>query len=78
MKAAVTFTDTLYLNAEGDANAVFVIQVKGAFSTSVNSKVNLINGALAQNVFWMVDGAVSIIIIQFSTVPLFVIMEQSI
>ncbi len=60
MKAAVTFTDTLYLNAEGDANAVFVIQVKGAFSTSVNSKVNLINGALAQNVFWMIDGAVSI------------------
>lgn len=60
MKAAVTFTDTLYLNAEGDANAVFVIQVKGAFSTSVNSRVNLINGALAQNVYWMVDGAVSI------------------
>jgi gliding motility-associated-like protein/uncharacterized repeat protein (TIGR01451 family) len=60
MNSAVTFTDSLYLNAENDANAVFVIQVKGAFSTSVNSKVILINGAQSKNVFWNIDGAVSI------------------
>jgi hypothetical protein len=60
MKAAVTFTDTLYLNAENDANAVFVIQVNGAFATSTYSKVLLINKAQAKNVYWKIDGAVSI------------------
>jgi len=60
MKAATVFTDTLYLNALGDANAVFVIQINGALSTSTHSKVKLINGTLAKNVFWKVDGAVDI------------------
>ena len=60
MNSAVTFTDSVYLNAENDANAVFVIQVNGAFSTSTFSKVILINGAQATNVYWMVNGAVSI------------------
>jgi hypothetical protein len=60
MNAAVTFTDTLYLDAQGNSNAVFVIQVNGAFSTSTFSKVNLINGTLAKNVFWKIDGAVEI------------------
>ncbi|OFY84793.1 MAG: hypothetical protein A3F72_05915 [Bacteroidetes bacterium RIFCSPLOWO2_12_FULL_35_15] len=60
MNAATSFTDTLFLNALGDANAVFVLQLKGALSTSTYSKVILINGAQAKNVYWMVDGAVSI------------------
>ena len=60
LNAATTFTDTLYLNGEGDANAVFVIQIKGALSTSTYSKVILMNGTQAQNVFWLVNGAVSI------------------
>jgi hypothetical protein len=60
LNAATTFTDTLYLNAEGDANAVFVIQINGALSTSTYSRVNLINGAQAKNVFWLINGAVSI------------------
>jgi hypothetical protein len=60
MNAATIFTDTLYLNALGNANAVFVIKINGALSTSTYAKVALINGALAKNVFWKVDGAVSI------------------
>lgn len=60
LNAATTFTDTLYLNGEGDANAVFVIQIKGALATSTYSKVILMNGTQAQNVFWLVNGAVSI------------------
>ncbi len=60
MNAAVTFTDTLYLNALNNANAVFVIQVNGAFSTSVYSKVILINGAQAKNVYWKIEGAVTL------------------
>ncbi len=60
MNAATVFTDTLYLNALGNANAVFVIKINGALSTGTYAKVSLINGALAKNVFWKVDGAVSI------------------
>jgi gliding motility-associated-like protein len=60
LNGAVTLTDSLYLNAEGNANAVFVIQINGALSTSVNSKIILINGAQSRNVYWKVDGAVSI------------------
>jgi len=60
MNGATTFTDSLYLNAEGNYNAVFVIKIKGALSTSTYSKVLLINGTQAKNVYWSVDGAVSI------------------
>ena len=60
LNAATTFTDTLFLNAEGDVNAVFVIQINGALSTSTYSKVILINGAQAKNIYWKVEGAVTI------------------
>jgi gliding motility-associated-like protein len=60
MNAAATFTDTVFLNAEGNANAVFVFQIGGALSTSTYSVVKLINGAQAKNVFWKVEGAVNI------------------
>jgi hypothetical protein len=60
LNAATVFTDTLYLNALGNADAVFVIQMNGALSTSTYSKVKLINGAQAKNVYWKIEGAVSI------------------
>jgi hypothetical protein len=60
MEGAATFTDTLYLDAQDNANAVFVIQINGALSTSTYSKVLLANGAQAKNVYWKVEGAVSI------------------
>jgi hypothetical protein len=60
LNAATVFTDSLYLNAEGNANAVFVIKINGALSTSTYSKVKLINGTQAKNVFWKIEGAVSI------------------
>ncbi len=60
MNGAVTLTDSVFLNAQGNANAVFVLQIKGALSASSLSKVVLINGAQSKNVYWMVDGAVSL------------------
>ena len=60
MNAATVLTDSLYLNAEGDANAIFVIQINGALTTSTFSNVSLINGAQAKNVYWEVQGAVTI------------------
>lgn len=60
LNAATVFTDSLYLNAQGNANAVFVIKINGALTTSTYSKVLLINGAQAKNVYWKIEGAVSI------------------
>jgi len=60
MKAAATFTDSLYLNAQGNPDAVFVIKINGALTTSTYSKVLLINGAQAKNVYWKIEGAVNI------------------
>jgi hypothetical protein len=60
LNAATVFSDTLYLNAQGDTNAVFVIKINGAISTSTYSKVVLINGAKSRNVYWKIEGAVGI------------------
>ena len=60
LSAATMLTDTLYINAVGDANAVFCIQINGALTTAANSKVILINGAQSKNVFWKIEGAVTL------------------
>jgi hypothetical protein len=60
LDAATILTDAVILNAQGNANAVFVIKINGALSTSTYSKVTLTNGAQAKNVFWKVDGAVEL------------------
>ncbi|MEJ7588125.1 MAG: ice-binding family protein [Ferruginibacter sp.] len=60
MNSATSFTDSIYLNAEGNTNAVFVIKIKGALSTSTFATVVLMNGTQAKNVYWVVDGAVGI------------------
>lgn len=60
MKAAAVLTDSLYLNAQSNADAVFVIKIDGALTTSTYSKVLLMNGAQAKNVYWKVEGAVNI------------------
>jgi hypothetical protein len=60
LNAATSFTGNVILNAQGNPNAVFVIKVNGAFATSTYSKVILKNGAQSKNIFWKVEGAVSI------------------
>lgn len=60
MGGAATFTDSLYLDAQGNSDAIFVIKVNGALSTSTYSKVILINGTQAENVYWKIEGAVDI------------------
>ena len=60
MNAATLLTGSLYLDAEGNADAIFIIQINGALTTSASSSVSLINGAQAQNVYWEVQGAVTI------------------
>lgn len=60
MDAATVITDTLFLNAQGNANAVFVLSINGALSTSVDATIVLMNEAQAKNVFWVVNGNVSL------------------
>lgn len=58
MNAATVFTNSVYLDAQNNPNAVFVIKIYGALSTSTYSNVILINGTQAKNVYWLVNGAV--------------------
>ena len=60
MNAAAVLTGSVYLNAQDNADAVFVIKINGALSTSTYAKVILTNGAQAKNVYWVIEGAVSI------------------
>jgi hypothetical protein len=60
MNAATALTDTIFLNGAGNANAVFVIQINGALSTSTYAKISLTNGTQSKNVFWCINGSVSI------------------
>lgn len=60
LNSATTLTDTVFLDAQGNANAIFVIKVNGAFSTSTYAQVVLLNGAQANNVFWKIEGAVDL------------------
>lgn len=60
MNAATFLTGTVFLNGENNPNAVFVIKINGALNTSTFSRVVLTNGTQAKNVYWKVDGAVTI------------------
>ncbi|AWI25298.1 ice-binding family protein [Flavobacterium pallidum] len=60
LNGATVLTGILYLNAQGNTDAVFVLKVSGAFSTSTYATIVLQNGAQAKNVFWKVDGAVNL------------------
>ena len=60
LNAATVVNGTISLNAQNNADAVFVIKVVGALSTSTYAQVILLNGAQAKNVFWKIDGATSL------------------
>ena len=53
-------TGTLTLDAQGDANAVFIFQAGSTLITAGNSQVVLINGAQAGNVFWQVGSSATL------------------
>ncbi|MEI7502440.1 MAG: ice-binding family protein, partial [Paludibacter sp.] len=57
--SAVTLVTTVALDAQNNPNAVFIFNVVGAFSSAAATKINLVNAAKANNVFFNVDGAIS-------------------
>ena len=57
--ANMAASQTLTLDGQGNSNAVFVMRIHGALTLGAYGVVNLVNGAQPANVFWIVDGAVT-------------------
>jgi hypothetical protein len=49
----------LTFDAKGNANAVFIIQMKSSFTTTSGRKIILSGGASASNIFWQVGSSVT-------------------
>jgi hypothetical protein len=58
LNAASNINGDLILDGKGDPNSLFIFKIDGALSTSVSSKVLLINSASFANVYWQINGAV--------------------
>jgi hypothetical protein len=50
----------LTLDGGGNPNAVFVIKMNGALTVGAGAIVSLTNGAKSSNVFWVIEGAISV------------------
>jgi len=57
---STTTGTALTFDAQNTPADVFVIQIEGAFTVNGILSFNLINGAQANNIFWIVDGAATI------------------
>ena len=53
-------TGTVTLDAGGDPNAVFIFQAASTLITASASRVKLVNGAQASNVFWLVGSSATL------------------
>jgi hypothetical protein len=54
---ASTLNGTLILDGQGDPDALFIFKIGGAFATSTNTTISLINSASLCNVYWQINGA---------------------
>ncbi len=59
--SATHLVDTIFLDAQGSPDAVFVFIINGAFTTATFSNIVLRGGAQSKNVFWAVDGLVTVL-----------------
>ncbi|HEY0091648.1 MAG TPA: ice-binding family protein, partial [Flavobacterium sp.] len=57
---SASINNVLTLDGQGSEGSIFIFQVEGALSSSANAQVVLTNGALACNVFWKIEGLVSL------------------
>ncbi|TDE26869.1 MULTISPECIES: ice-binding family protein [Flavobacterium] len=60
LSGATSTVGTLYFDGQGNPDALFVIRIDGAFSAGEATKMVLLNGAKASNIFWVIEGAASI------------------
>ena len=57
--AAQGLTGQMFLDGQGDPNAVFVIKVGSALTTAA-AQVTLVNGAQAKNVYWLIGSSATL------------------
>ncbi|SEB04272.1 Protein of unknown function [Flavobacterium gillisiae] len=57
---AMSIAGTLTLDGQGDANALFIIRGSAAFNTGADVTVKLINGASAENIYWVANDAIGL------------------
>ncbi|MEO5928796.1 MAG: ice-binding family protein [Candidatus Kapaibacterium sp.] len=58
---ASTLTGEMTFDAKGDPSAVFVVKIGGALNAATGVHIILANRAQAVNIYWIVDGAVSVL-----------------
>ena len=58
--SAAQLNGTLILDAQGNANAVFIFQIGGTLTTLSGANVTMINGGSGNNVFWQVGGSATL------------------
>lgn len=58
--ASAQLTGTLTLDAQGNANAVFIFQVGSTLTTASNSRVLVVNGGSNCNIFWQVGSSATL------------------
>jgi hypothetical protein len=58
--SSLGLTGTVTLNGQNNANAVFIFQAGSTLTTASSSRVQLINGAQACNVWWQVGSSATI------------------
>lgn len=57
---SLALTGTLTLDAQGSTDAVFIFQSGSSLTTASGSRVSLINGAQACNIFWQVTSSATL------------------
>jgi len=57
---ATTVVGNLVFDAQGNADAIFIIQINGALSTAIHSTITLQNAASLHNIYWQINGAVDL------------------
>jgi len=60
VSAVALSTGTCTLDAQGDANGVFIFQVGTALGLAANTQIILSGGAKATNVYWAVGASVTL------------------
>ena len=58
--ASAPLNGVLTLDAQGNANAVFIFQIGSTLLAAISSSVRLINGAREANVFWQVGSSATL------------------
>ena len=58
--SSLALSGTLTLDAQGDPNASFIFQIGSTLTTASNSRIDLVNGARAANVYWLIGSSATL------------------